>query len=72
MPSLFGAIKINSISGGAVNFGDSLNISPKASDKTVSGAGGGGTGDFQIIVNGTSITNAADPDIADQNITANN
>jgi spore germination protein PF len=72
MPAIVGPIKINSIGGGVVNFGDSFYLSPKSQSKTASGSGGGSTGDFQIINNGISVTNLVDPDVTDQNIVANN
>ncbi|WLR42905.1 spore germination protein [Bacillus carboniphilus] len=71
MPAIVGPIKINSISGGVVNFGDSFYLSPKSTTKACSGSGGGNTGDFHITNNGISITNCIDPDVADQNQTAN-
>jgi spore germination protein PF len=72
MPSIVGPIKINSVSGGVINFGDSLNIAPKSTAKSNSGSGGGNTGDFQITNNGFSITNTVDPDVADSNTTSAN
>lgn len=72
MPAIVGPIKINSIGGGVVNFGDSFYLSPKSQSKSASGSGGGSTGDFQIINNGISVTNLIDPDGTDQNIVANN
>lgn len=72
MPAIVGPIKINSIGGGVVNFGDSFYLSPKSQSKTASGSGGGSTGDFQIINNGVSATNMVDPDVTDQNMSGNN
>ncbi|UCZ51451.1 spore germination protein [Bacillus shivajii] len=67
MPSIVGGpIKINSNSG-VINFGDTLNISPKEASKSVSGSGAGHTGDFQITNNGININNTLDPDGFDQN-----
>lgn len=77
MPSIVGPIKINSVSGGVVNFGDALNLSPKDASKSVSGSGGSNTGDFIIENNGisissiSSISNSVDPDLIDQNQAAN-
>ncbi|MET3288175.1 spore germination protein [Brevibacillus fluminis] len=65
MPSVVGAVNINSNSG-TVNFGDALNISPKATSKTFSGSGGGNTGNIVNTVNGVSLTNTLDPSIIDQ------
>ncbi|WP_088105444.1 spore germination protein [Halalkalibacter urbisdiaboli] len=67
MPSIVGGpIKVNS-NEGVMNFGDSLNISPKSTNKVVSGSGGGNTGDFIVTNNGFNINNTSDPDVADQN-----
>ncbi|MFC7392276.1 spore germination protein [Scopulibacillus cellulosilyticus] len=71
MPSLIGPIKVNTVSG-AVNFGDTLNVAPKAVSKTFTGSGGFGTGDFHIENNGFSLTNTFDPDINDTNNAGNN
>ena len=71
MPSFVGPIKINSISGGIVNFGDALNISPKSASKSVSGSGGANTGNFHIVNNGISISSNVDPNVNDQDQTAN-
>ncbi|PLR67380.1 MULTISPECIES: spore germination protein [Bacillaceae] len=72
MPAIIGPICINSVGGGVVNFGDSFYLSPKSSSKTASGSGGANTGDFIIVNNIVSATNAIDPDINDQNMLANN
>ncbi|MFC0524852.1 spore germination protein [Pontibacillus salicampi] len=66
MPSIVGPIKINSVGGGVINFGDSFYISPKASSKSVSGSGSGNTGDFINTNNGFSTSNPIDPDAFDQ------
>lgn len=71
MPSIVGPIKINSVGGGVVNFGDSFYVSPKSTAKAATGSGGGNTGDFQWINNGLSATNVADPDVSDSTVTAN-
>ncbi|MCM3442446.1 spore germination protein [Metabacillus halosaccharovorans] len=72
MPAIVGPIKINHVGGGVVNFGDTFYLAPKSQSKSASGSGGGGTGDFHIINNGISATNLIDPDVADQNMVANN
>ncbi|MBC5636660.1 MULTISPECIES: spore germination protein [Ornithinibacillus] len=71
MPSIVGPVKINSVGGGVVNFGDSFYLSPKSSSKTVTGAGSLNTGDFINTNTGGNLTNHFDPDINDQNLTAN-
>lgn len=69
MPSIVGPIWINSIGGGVVNFGDSLNVSPTSSSKTSSGSGSFNTGDFICTNNWVSATNSIDPDVSDQKTT---
>ncbi|MCT8140366.1 spore germination protein [Anaerobacillus sp. CMMVII] len=71
MPAIVGGpFKINE-NGGVVNFGDALNISPKSTSKSVSGSGGGNSGDFTIVNNGINMNNVADPDVVDQNLAGN-
>lgn len=72
MPAIVGPIKINSVGGGVVNFGDTFYLAPKSQSKSASGSGGGSTGDFHIVNNGISGTNLIDPDVTDQNMLANN
>ncbi|QDP39755.1 spore germination protein [Radiobacillus deserti] len=71
MPSAVGPLKINSVSGGVVNFGDSFYLAPKSTSKTAAGSGGFNTGDFINTNNGWSSTVTNDPDAADQNVSAN-
>jgi len=71
MPSIVGPLKINSVGGGVVNFGDSFYVSPKSSSKTNAGSGGLNTGDFICTNNGFSSTNPFDPDVVDQPTVAN-
>jgi spore germination protein PF len=71
MPSLVGPIKINSIGGGVVNFGDSFYLSPKSTSKTAAGSGALNTGDFIATNNFISSTNPYDPDFQDQVIVGN-
>jgi spore germination protein PF len=72
MPSLVGPIKINAVGDAAVvNFGDSFYLSPKSSGKTHSGSGAFNTGDFINTNSGISGTNTVDPDVNDQQKTAN-
>jgi len=71
MPSIVGPIKINSVGGGVVNFGDSFYLSPKSSSKTNAGSGSFNTGDFINTNNGINATNSIDPDGSDQNVTGN-
>ncbi len=71
MPSIVGPIKLTSVSGGTVNFGDSFYISPKSSSKTNAGSGGLNTGDFINTNNLLSSTNPFDADMFDQIIAGN-
>ncbi|WP_449539398.1 spore germination protein [Ferdinandcohnia sp. Marseille-Q9671] len=71
MPSIVGPIKINSVGGGVVNFGDSFYVSPKSTGKSYSGSGSFNTGDFLCTNNGVNATNTNDEDFADQLIKAN-
>lgn len=71
MPALVGGpIKIISVSGGNVTFGDTGFIAPKESAKSYSGSGGGLTGDFPVSINGISNVNTFDSDAIDSNTTA--
>lgn len=71
MPAIvFGPFKINA-NDGNISFGDVLNMSPKSASKSVTGSGSAITGDFIITNNGISVSNAWDPDVIDQNISAN-
>lgn len=71
MPSIIGGpLKITSISGGTVNFGDTAIIAPKNTGKTYTGSGGGLTGDFPVTITGISSTNTFDPDVIDNNNTS--
>lgn len=71
MPSIVGPLKINSVSGGTVNFGDAFYIAPKSSSKTNSGSGSNNTGDFINTNNLISSTHPYDQDLFDQLIAAN-
>ncbi|MFV8829182.1 spore germination protein [Alkalihalobacterium sp. APHAB7] len=71
MPAIvFGPFKINA-NDGNISFGDVLNMSPKSASKSVTGSGSAHTGDFMLTWNGININNALDPDVIDQNVTAN-
>ncbi|ASF38755.1 MULTISPECIES: spore germination protein [Halobacillus] len=71
MPAIVGPISINSVGGGVVNFGDSFYLSPKSTSKTNAGSGALNTGNWIVCNNGISSTNPFDPDVNDQNVTAN-
>ncbi|MCP1309235.1 spore germination protein [Paenibacillus tyrfis] len=72
MPSIILApIKITGADGEII-FGDVLQVNPKSTSKTNSGAGGGNTGDFTATFSLVSLTNNFDPDFADSNNAGNN
>ncbi|WP_027963892.1 spore germination protein [Halalkalibacillus halophilus] len=71
MPSIVGPLKLNSVSGGTVNFGDAFYIAPKSSSKSNTGAGSNNTGQFIQTNSMLSSSNPFDPDFKDQPITAN-
>lgn len=71
MPAIVGGpFKIND-NGGVINFGATLNISPKSTSKSVSGSGAISSGDFVIKNNGINVNNVFDPDLLDQNLGGN-
>lgn len=72
MPAIIGSIQVVNVGGGVVNFGDTLNISPKSNSKSNQGSGSGNTGGFNITNNAFNATNAVDPDIIDQPAGQNN
>ncbi|WP_256757138.1 spore germination protein [Cohnella sp. WQ 127256] len=66
MPCIVGNVKILSVgSGGIVQFGDSLQISPSSISKTYAGSGSFLTGDLSRSNNAVSATNTNDPDVQD-------
>ncbi len=71
LPSIVGPIKINSVGGGVINFGDSFYLAPKSAEKSAAGAGANNTGDFLNTNTGFNITNTIDPDLADQVVGGN-
>jgi len=72
MPAIIGPVQIISVSGGVVQFGDTVYISPKSASKTNAGSGGFNTGAIIITGNGLSATNVLDANVVDQPITGNN
>lgn len=61
------AVFIQSVSGGVVNFGGAIKISPINMSKTVQGAGSGNTG-LTASNTGVSGADSFDEDVLDQNI----
>lgn len=72
MPAILGPVQIINVSGGVVQFGDTVYISPKSTTKTFAGSGGFNTGGFIIANNGISGTNTLDNKLIDQPIAGNN
>ena len=72
MPAIIGPVQIINVSGGIVQFGDTVYISPKSSSKTFAGSGGFNTGGLIITNNGISGTNVLDANVIDQPIAGNN
>ncbi len=72
MPAFVGPVQIVNIGGGNVQFGDTLNISPKSNSKSASGSGAGNTGGFIVTNNGISCTNHFDTNLIDQPNIGNN
>lgn len=72
MPAIIGPVQIVTVSGGIVQFGDTVYISPKSASKANSGSGGFNTGGIIVTNNGISGTNVLDPDLIDQPIAGNN
>ncbi|WP_160725506.1 spore germination protein [Bacillus sp. USDA818B3_A] len=61
-------VKIDTVSGGVVQFGGALFVSPKSVSKTVFGAGSSNTGAHVTTISGCSTTNTVDTDVIDQPI----
>ncbi|MFZ7945270.1 spore germination protein [Neobacillus sp. 19] len=72
MPAIIGPVQIVNVSGGIVQFGDTVYISPKSSTKTFAGSGGFNTGGLIVANNGISGTNVLDTNVIDQPIAGNN
>ncbi|MBS4188826.1 spore germination protein [Bacillus sp. FJAT-49705] len=72
MPAIIGPVQIINVSGGVVQFGDAVIISPKSSSKTTSGQGASNNGGFIITNNGLNASNVLDTNLIDQPIVGNN
>ncbi|WP_390620972.1 spore germination protein [Brevibacillus massiliensis] len=70
LPSIVGAVNINSNSG-SVNFGDALNVTQKSFTKSFNGSGAGNIGNLINANSGISFTNTADTHLNDQVQAAN-
>ncbi|WP_413306654.1 spore germination protein [Bacillus sp. 1P10SD] len=67
-----GQVKIETISGGVVQFGGAVFVSPKNAIKTLHGSGASNTGASIVTITGASSTNTIDTDIVDQPIVNDN
>ncbi|MBO0961253.1 spore germination protein [Neobacillus sp. MM2021_6] len=72
MPAIIGPVQIVTVSGGIVQFGDTVYISPKSSSKTFAGSGGFNTGGLIVSNTGLSGTNVLDTNLIDQPTVGNN
>ncbi|MEH7300388.1 spore germination protein [Neobacillus drentensis] len=65
-------VKIDTVSGGIVQFGGAVFVSPKSASKSFSGSGISNTGVNIVTINGASSTNTVDTDVLDQPIVQDN
>jgi len=65
-------VKIDTVSGGVVQFGPVAFISPKSASKTSQGAGSSNTGASITTYSGVSSNPTVDSDVVDQPITNDN
>lgn len=65
-------VKIDNVSGGVVQFGDTLFISPKSASKSLHGSGSSNTGIHNVTFTGVSSVNTVDTDVIDQPIVKDN
>lgn len=72
MPAIIGPVQIVHVSGGIVQFGDTVYISPKSASKTNAGSGAFNTGGIVVTNSGLSGTNVLDTNLIDQPIVGNN
>jgi spore germination protein PF len=72
MPAIIGPVQVVTVSGGVVQFGDSLALSPKSATKTFLGSGGYNTGALILTASGLNGTNVLDVKGVDQPVAGNN
>lgn len=65
-------VKIDTVSGGIVQFGNSLFISPKSASKNTHGSGSTNSGLHVTTINGQSTTTSVNADVLDQPIVQDN
>ncbi|MCO0598242.1 spore germination protein [Peribacillus butanolivorans] len=72
MPAIVGPVQVFNVADGNLLFGDAAVISPKSSNKTVTGSGSANTGAIVFTASGLNGNNILDIDGVDQPITGNN
>jgi len=72
MPAIIGPVQIINVSGGIVQFGDSVYISPKSNAKSTTGQGALNTGGIIFANNGLNANNVLDTNLIDQPTVGNN
>jgi spore germination protein PF len=65
-------VKIDTVSGGIVQFGNSLFVSPKSASKSSLGSGSSNTGVHITTITGQSTTTSVNADLLDQPIVQDN
>ncbi|MBT2699098.1 spore germination protein [Bacillus sp. ISL-40] len=65
-------VKIDTVSGGIVQFGNSLFISPKSASKSTHGSGSTNSGLHVTTITGQSTTTSVNADLLDQPIVQDN
>jgi spore germination protein PF len=72
MPAFVGPVQVANISGGVLQFGDALAISPRSATKTLTGSGSSNTGFAIVTASGLNFNNTLDVNGLDQPIADNN
>ncbi|WP_409304604.1 spore germination protein [Peribacillus sp. SCS-155] len=72
MPAVVGPIQVINVTGGVLQFGDTLVTSPKSASKTFNGSGSFNTGFALFPASGLNLNNIVDLQGIDQPIAGNN
>ncbi|AXN40146.1 MULTISPECIES: spore germination protein [Peribacillus] len=72
MPAIVGPVQVFNVADGNLLFGDAAVISPKSSNKTVTGSGSANTAAIVFTASGLNGNNILDVNGVDQPITGNN
>ncbi|MBK5445472.1 MULTISPECIES: spore germination protein [Peribacillus] len=72
MPAIVGPVQVFNVADGNLLFGDAAVISPKSSNKTVTGSGSANTGGIVFTASGLNGNNILDINGVDQPISGNN